>query len=75
MTKLLERAMRAASSLPPDAQDDLARMVLQAAGQGEGRYELTEDDVAAVARSREAARRGAFATDDTMRDLWAKYGL
>jgi hypothetical protein len=35
MTNLLDRAVEAARSLPPETQDEIARLVLQLAG-GEG---------------------------------------
>ena len=35
MTKLLEQALEAARSLSPDAQDDIARVVLRLAGTDE----------------------------------------
>ena len=75
MTELLDRAVETAKTLPPEAQDDLARMMLSAAGQSFDLYRLTEDDIEAVARSRAAAARGEFATDEQVRAMWAKYGL
>jgi hypothetical protein len=35
MSKLLDRALDAVRTLPPDAQDDIARIVLQLAGSDE----------------------------------------
>ncbi|ARN80228.1 hypothetical protein [Methylocystis bryophila] len=75
MTKLLERAVEAARGLPPEAQDEIARLVLQLAGEEEPRVALTDDERAALAASKAAAGRGKFATDDDVRRLWAKYGL
>ena len=75
MTKLLERAVEAARGLPPEAQDEIARLVLQFAGEEEPQIALTDDERAALAASKAAAARGEFATEDEVRRLWAKYGL
>ena len=75
MTKLLERAVEAARGLPPEAQDEIARLVLQFAGEEEPQFALTDDERAALAASKAAAARGEFATEDEVRRLWAKYGL
>lgn len=76
MTKLLDRAVEAARSLPADAQDDIARVVLQLAGaDDEPPVPLTPDEHAAISRSKAAAARGEFATDEQVRAVWAKHGL
>ncbi len=76
MTKLLDRALEAARSLPSDAQDDIARIVLQLAGVDDGHpIALSDDERAAIETSKDAAGRGEFATDEQVRALWAKYGL
>jgi hypothetical protein len=75
MTKLLDRAVEAARNLPPDAQDEIARLVLQLAGNEEPPTALTADERATIALSKEAAARGEFATDEQVRAAWAKHGL
>jgi hypothetical protein len=76
MTKLLEQALEAARNLPSDVQDDIARVVLQLAGADDSPpVPLTNDERAAIARSKEAAARGEFATDEQVRRTWAKHGL
>ena len=76
MTKLLDRALEVARALPPDAQDDIARIVLQLAGSGNSvAVALSPAERAAVAASKAAAARGEFATDEQVRSVWAKYGL
>ena len=75
MTKLLDRALEAARSLPSDAQDDIARVVLQLAGSEEVPVVLSADERAAIAASKAAAARGEFATDEQVRATWAKHGL
>jgi hypothetical protein len=76
MTKLLEQAVEAARNLPPDAQDDIAHVVLRLAGaDDEPPVPLTPDEQSAIAVSKAAAARGEFATDDQVRAVWAKHGL
>lgn len=76
MTRLLDRALEAARNLPADAQDDIARVVLQLAGSEEtDRVVLSADERAAIAISKAAAARGEFATDEQVRATWAKHGL
>jgi hypothetical protein len=76
MTKLLDRAVEAARRLPPDAQDDIARIVLRLTGaDDETPVPLTPEEQAAVATSKAAAGRGEFATDEQVRAVWTKHGL
>jgi hypothetical protein len=76
MTKLLDQALEAARGLPPDAQDDIARVVLRLAGRDDSvPVALSPAERAAVASSKAAATRGEFATDEQVRSVWAKYGL
>jgi predicted transcriptional regulator len=76
VTKLLDRALEAARNLSPEAQDDIARVVLRLAGaDDEPPVPLTPDEQAAVAASKAAAARGEFATDEQVRAVWAKHGL
>ncbi len=76
MTKLLDQALEIARSLPADAQDDIARIVLQLAGaEVASPVILSEDERPAIAASKEAAARGEFATEAQVGATWAKYGL
>ena len=76
MTKLLDQALEVARSLPSDAQDDIARIVLQLAGAGDAPpVALSGDERAAIAASKDAAARGEFATDAQVQAIWAKHGL
>jgi predicted transcriptional regulator len=75
MTRLLEQAVEAVSALPDDAQDDLARIILQLAGIDQPPYELTPEEAADIDASLAEAERGAFATDEEVRAVWAKHGL
>jgi hypothetical protein len=76
MTELLDRALRAARGLPADAQDTIARLILQFAGEEEpAPGSLSPEERAAIAASKAAAARGEFASDEEVRAVWAKYGL
>lgn len=76
MTELMDRAVQVVTALSPEAQDDLALMMLMAAGEDTGEVcQLTEADKIAIAQSREAAARGDFATDEQLAAHRAKYRL
>ena len=63
MTKLLDQALEAARALPPDAQDEIAHVVLRLTGaDDEPPVPLTADEQAAITASKAAAARGEFAT-------------
>jgi hypothetical protein len=75
VTKLLERAVATVRSLPPERQDDLARVLLQLAGDDQPAIELTPEEAASFDESLAQAERGEFATDEQVRAIWSKYGL
>jgi len=75
MTKLLDRALQAVRELPADVQDDIARIVLELAGTDAGPVALSAEERAAIDRSKTAADRGEFATDEQVDVVWAKHGL
>jgi len=76
MTKLLDQALAAARSLPPEIQDDIARVVLRLIGaDDEMPVPLTPEEQIAVAASKAASARGEFASDEEVRAVWAKHGL
>jgi hypothetical protein len=75
MTELLEQAIERVRSLPPEAQDDMARILLSLAGDEETMLALTPEEEASFAHSRAQAARREFATDEQVRAIWAKHGL
>jgi predicted transcriptional regulator len=75
MTKLLEQAVEAARALPPAMQDELARMLLQFAGEDQPVIQLTAEEASSLEASLAQAARGEFATDEQVRAIWAKHGL
>jgi hypothetical protein len=76
MTKLLDEALEAVRRLPSADQDDIARAIMQLAGSDPPRpVVLSPEEREAIARSKAAAGRGEFATDEQVRAVWAKHGL
>jgi len=76
MTKLLDNALKAVGRLSPEEQDEIARVVLQLAGEELSEpVPLSDEEREAIARSRAAAARGDFANDQEVRDVWSKHGL
>jgi hypothetical protein len=72
MTKLLDQAVEAVRRLPSDDQDDAARAIMQLAGSNlAAPIVLSAEEREAIARSKAAADRGEFATDEQVRGVWA----
>ncbi|MEH2517305.1 hypothetical protein V1279_002878 [Bradyrhizobium sp. AZCC 1610] len=72
MTKLLEHAVDSVRALPPDVQEDLARLLLQVAGEEQPVIRLTSEERADLAEADTEIARGEFATDEQMRSILAK---
>jgi hypothetical protein len=75
MTKLLEQAVETVRGLPPEEQDELARILLQLAGRDQPVVQLSAADEASFEESLAQADRGEFATEEQVRAIWAKYNL
>ena len=75
MTQLLEHAVETVRGLPPETQDDLARILLQLAGEDQPVVQLTPEEEASFEESLAQAERGEFATDEQVHAIWAKHGL
>ena len=76
MTKLLDQALETVRLLPPHDQDEIARVIIQLAGSElPAPAILSAEERGAIARSKVAAARGEFATDQQIRAVWAKHGL
>jgi hypothetical protein len=75
MSALFEKAIEKVRALPLEMQEDLARVLLQFAGEELPIIDLTPEEEEAVLNSRAAAARGEFATDEQIRAIWAKHGL
>jgi hypothetical protein len=75
VTKLLDHAVEPVRALLPDEQDDIARFVLQLAGNEQPVMHLTDEEKVSFAKSRGEAARREFATDEQVRATWARHGL
>jgi hypothetical protein len=75
MTKLLEQAVETVRGLPPEIQDELARMLLQLAGEDQPLLQLSPEEEASLDESLAEADSGEFATDEQVRAIWAKRNL
>jgi hypothetical protein len=75
MTQLLEHAVETLRGLPPETQDDLARVLMQLAGEDQPVIQLSAEEEALLEESLAQAERGEFATDEQVSAIWAKHGL
>jgi hypothetical protein len=77
MTKLLEQAVAVARRLPPDEQDEIARLMLRVSPETRSlcrsRYYLMSGRRSR--NSKAAAVRDEFASDQEVRATWAKHGM
>ena len=73
MTELLEMAVERARALSPEAQDNLARLLLRLAGEDEEVYQLTSEEEADLIAADDEIARGAFATEEDVRAVFAKH--
>jgi hypothetical protein len=74
MTKLLEHAVDTVRTLPPETQDDLARLLLQLVGDEQPTIVLSASEAASFEESLAQASRGDYASDAQVRSVWAKHG-
>ena len=76
MTKLFDQAVESVRKLPPEAQDEIGRVVLQLTGdEAPPAVELTPEEEASFDESFAQAERGQFATEQEIQAVWAKHGL
>ena len=73
MTKLVDQAVAAISVLPPDTQDDLARLMLALAQIPP--TSLSPDEAAAIAEAEAEISRGERVPPETMQAFWRTHGL
>jgi hypothetical protein len=67
-TKLFEQAVAAIGQLPPETQDDIARMLLALVGGGP--TSLTADEAAAVAEAEVEIGRGERVPNEIVQAFW-----
>jgi hypothetical protein len=72
MNQLLDKALKAVRELPEHEQDEIARLMLQYAGQDEPE-EIDPEHLPSVLRGLEEAERGEFATDADVAAAFARF--
>ncbi|CAN7257337.1 hypothetical protein LJR235_001071 [Pararhizobium sp. LjRoot235] len=75
MTKLLEQAVATARNLPPEMQDDIARMMLTYASDDARVIELTPEEESDLIEAQAEMARGEFATEAEVQAILSKYRL
>lgn len=75
MTELLDQAFARVRALPPETQDEVARVLMSLADDTAAPVCLSQEERAAIARSKAAAERGEFATDAEVQAVWETHGL
>lgn len=73
MTQLLEKAVAKVRGLPDAAQDELARLLLQLAGDDQAPIQLTADEERDLADALAEAERGELVSHDALEAVLAKY--
>jgi hypothetical protein len=73
MTKLVEQAVAAISKLPPETQDDLARLMLALASASP--TPLTPEEAAVIAEAEAEIARGERVPPETVQEFWRAHGL
>ena len=72
MTKLLDKALDAVRSLPPELQDDIARAMLALADEGEPET-IEAAHLGAVLEGLQQARRGERATPEDVEAAFRRF--
>ena len=75
MNKLLEQAVEKVQALPPEMQDQAARILLAYAGDEEPILALTPDEEADLMEAQAEMQRGEFASDAEVEAVLSKYRL
>ncbi len=73
MTDLLEQAVERVRALPPDQQDELARVLLRLAGDEEAVYQLSAEEEADLIEAESEIERSEFASEAEVKAVFAKY--
>lgn len=75
MTTLFDIAVETARQLPPEKQDDIARLVLQMASEDQSVYRLSEEELESLKPSLKQAENQQFASEAEVSAVWARHGL
>jgi hypothetical protein len=72
-TNTLEALMERAASWPDEAQAELVKFMIDTEAKHFGVYHLDPEDRARIEQSLASARRGEFASDDEVAELFNRY--
>ena len=72
MNKLLEEAIKEIRKLPEPEQDEAAELLFAWAEKAKGPYQLNEEELAAVEQGLAEMRRGEFATDEEIAEVFGR---
>ena len=76
MTKILDKAIARARTLPAEAQDVLGALILALSEEELAQIGTLDDETrAAVREGLNQARRGEFASEEDIAALWQRLGL
>lgn len=73
MTTLFEIAIEAARLLPPERQDEIARLMLQMAGEDQGVYHLSDDERSEINAGIEEAEQNDVIDERSARKVLAQF--
>lgn len=73
MIDLLNQAVKAAQKLPPDMQDDIARIMLAYAGDNDEIIDLTPKETADLLAAQAEMAEGEFATETEIDAVLVRY--
>ena len=71
--KTLEVLMERAASWPDEAQAELVRFMIDTEAKHFGAFRLDDEDRIRIERSLASARRGEFASDEEVSELFSRY--
>lgn len=74
-TEALEALIERVADWPPEAQDELMRLLIHIEQKHVGLYRLDEEEQVAIEEAITQAKRGEFASDEEMNELWARHAL
>jgi DNA-binding TFAR19-related protein (PDSD5 family) len=73
MTKLLQKALEAVRLLPPESQDEIARTILNLAGETGGPEDIDPAHLPEVLESLAQAKRREFATNADVEGAFRRF--
>ena len=69
----VESLVRQVVALPEEAQEELVQALVEMRAEQLGIYQLDDDERAALARSGEDVRHGRYASDEAVKNMFARF--